>query len=319
MAAAWPGASLRPHVKAFKSTALARRLADGRPPRRSAAPRSARWRAWPRPGWATTCCWPTRCSTRADSGALVEAGARVTVAVDSRRDHRAAASAAACREVLIDVNVGLPRCGCVPADAGRLADQARAAGLDVRGVMGYEGHLVGLEDRAAREAGVEPRRMALLVAAHEAVGGDVVSGGGTGTWDLNHAGHRAPGRLLPADGHRLRQARPALPPGAVGARHGHLGRTATAVGRWPTSGSRPSAWTTASPRWSTPTAPESGSAPTSTLPSVRRGRAGSPAGRRPGAGASRPTSTRPSPTTSACTSPRATRSSTCWPVDLRNW
>ena len=46
-------------------------------------------------------------------------------------------------EVLIDVNVGLPRCGCQPDEAGRLADRARAAGLTVRGVMGYEGHIVG--------------------------------------------------------------------------------------------------------------------------------------------------------------------------------
>ena len=50
--------------------------------------------------------------------------------------------------------------------------------------MGYEGHLVGLEDRAARQSGVA-ESMALLVEAHAAVGGDVISGGGTGTWDLN--------------------------------------------------------------------------------------------------------------------------------------
>ena len=35
--------------------------------RRSRAPPSARSRAWPPPGWARTCCWPTRCSTRAAS------------------------------------------------------------------------------------------------------------------------------------------------------------------------------------------------------------------------------------------------------------
>ena len=96
-----------------------------------------------------------------------------------------AAAAGGVPEVLIDVNVGLPRCGCAPEDAGRLADAARARGLEVRGVMGYEGHLVGLEDREARETGVA-ESMALLVAAHDAVGGDVVSGGGTGTWDSNH-------------------------------------------------------------------------------------------------------------------------------------
>ena len=50
--------------------------------------------------------------------------------------------------------------------------------------MGYEGHIVGLADRSERAAGVE-KSMALLLEAHGDVGGDVVSGGGTGTYDLN--------------------------------------------------------------------------------------------------------------------------------------
>jgi D-serine deaminase-like pyridoxal phosphate-dependent protein len=82
------------------------------------------------------------------------------------------------------VNVGLPRCGCDPDDAGRLADRARAAGIAVRGVMGYEGHVVGLTDRAERERQTADC-MELLVRAHEKVGGDVVSAGGTGTYDVN--------------------------------------------------------------------------------------------------------------------------------------
>ena len=80
-------------------------------------------------------------------GALAREGARVTVAVDSE-ETIAAAARAGVPEVLIDVNVGLPRCGCRAEDAGHLADRARSAGLVVRGVMGYEGHIVGLEDRA---------------------------------------------------------------------------------------------------------------------------------------------------------------------------
>jgi D-serine deaminase-like pyridoxal phosphate-dependent protein len=78
----------------------------------------------------------------------------------------------------------MPRCGCAPADAGRLADAARARGLHVRGVMGYEGHVVGNTDREWREDQTA-KSMAKLVAAHEAVGGDVVSAGGTGTYDIN--------------------------------------------------------------------------------------------------------------------------------------
>ncbi len=108
--------------------------------------------------------------------------ARITVAVDSEATIEAAA-AAEVREVLIDVEVGMPRCGCDPADAGRLADLARAAGLEVRGVMGYEGHL--MREPGDTKAELVERSMAALLQAHEAVGGDVVSGGGTGTWDMN--------------------------------------------------------------------------------------------------------------------------------------
>ena len=117
--------------------------------------------------------------------ALAALDARVTIAVDSDETITAAADAGL-GEVLIDVNVGMPRCGCHPDDAARLADVARARGLDVRGVMGYEGHLVGLEDRGAREQGTG-ESVTILTRAHQEVGGDVVSGGGTGTWDINHS------------------------------------------------------------------------------------------------------------------------------------
>ncbi len=118
-------------------------------------------------------------------GALVRAGARITVAVDSSATIEAAA-AGGVSEVLIDVNVGLPRCGCDPSDVGPLADEARRAGLEVRGVMGYEGHAVGIEDRGIR-AGRVAESMDVLTAAHETVGGTICSGGGTGSWDLNVA------------------------------------------------------------------------------------------------------------------------------------
>jgi D-serine deaminase-like pyridoxal phosphate-dependent protein len=86
--------------------------------------------------------------------------------------------------VVIDVNIGLPRCGCRPDDAGRLADLARAKRLTVRGVMGYEGHVVGLDDRALR-ARLTEESMQLLLAAHRQVGGEIISAGGTGTYDCN--------------------------------------------------------------------------------------------------------------------------------------
>jgi D-serine deaminase-like pyridoxal phosphate-dependent protein len=50
--------------------------------------------------------------------------------------------------------------------------------------MGYEGHVVGLPDRGERVRQTA-ESMARLARAHEDVGGDVISAGGTGTYDLN--------------------------------------------------------------------------------------------------------------------------------------
>jgi D-serine deaminase-like pyridoxal phosphate-dependent protein len=181
MSAALPGPRLRPHVKAHKTTALARRQA-------------AHGHA------AFTCATVRECEVMAAAGlgadlllanevldtrrlgALVAGGARVTVAVDSP-ETIAAAAAGGVREVLVDVNVGLPRCGCPPERAGELAAVARRAGLAVRGVMGYEGHLMLVPD--PDRARLTAEAMALLTTAAAEVGGDVVSAGGTGTYRDN--------------------------------------------------------------------------------------------------------------------------------------
>ncbi|MGH9132591.1 MAG: alanine racemase, partial [Ilumatobacteraceae bacterium] len=115
--------------------------------------------------------------------AMAQVDAVVTVAVDSEATITAAARAGI-RNCLIDVNVGLPRCGVPPDGAGRLADTARRAGLEVRGVMGYEGHLMMVPKRDQRADQVAAA-MAQLVQAHADVGGDIVSAGGTGTFDLH--------------------------------------------------------------------------------------------------------------------------------------
>jgi D-serine deaminase-like pyridoxal phosphate-dependent protein len=182
MSAAWPGERLRPHVKAFKSTALAARLAAaGHPSFCCATLREVAGMA--AAGLGHDLLLANQVVDVARLRATVDgaADARITVAVDSPETIDVAARAGVA-EVLVDVNVGMPRCGCDPADAGGLADRARAAGLTVRGVMGYEGHLMTeADDREGRTAAA----MALLVQAHEQVGGDVVSGGGTGTWAVN--------------------------------------------------------------------------------------------------------------------------------------
>jgi D-serine deaminase-like pyridoxal phosphate-dependent protein len=179
MAAAVPGPRLRPHVKAHKCTALAGMQA--------------------RAGHKNFTCATIReiegmaaaglgddlllANEVLDARRLAAVKARVTVAVDSAPTILAAAEAAI-KEVLIDVNVGLPRCGCAPGDAGRLAELARSKGLIVRGVMGYEGHAVGLDDRTTRRK-LTADAMALLLQAHHATGGDIISAGGTGTYDIN--------------------------------------------------------------------------------------------------------------------------------------
>jgi D-threonine aldolase len=182
MSDALPGARLRPHVKAHKSTALARlQAAQGHTTFTCATIREVEGMA--SAGLGEDLLLANEILDASRLGVVVAAGARVTVAVDSP-ETIAAAVGGGVREVLIDVNVGLPRCGCAPEAAGRLADDARSHGLAVRGVMGYEGHLMLVAD-------VEDRRrqvgecMAKLLAAHADVGGDIVSAGGTGTFAVN--------------------------------------------------------------------------------------------------------------------------------------
>lgn len=185
MDAVRPGVGLRPHVKAFKSTALAARLAaDGHTGFCCATPREVEGLIHAGLGHdvllANESLDVTRLGALAARDDLV---ANITVAIDSDATLDATI-AGGVRSVLVDVDVGLPRCGCDPADAGRLADRARAAGLDVRGVMGYEGHLMMVTERSERVERVEAS-MALLLAAADDVGGHIISGGGTGTFDTN--------------------------------------------------------------------------------------------------------------------------------------
>ncbi len=182
MAKAHPGPALRPHVKAFKSTALAGELADaGHRGFCCATVKEVEGMAAAGLGHDLLLANEVLDATRL--GTIVAAGAgRVTVAVDSPETIRAAFEGGV-PEVLIDVNVGLPRCGCEPGDAGRLADLARSMDLSVRGVMGYEGHLMR-EPGESKESAVEAS-MEKLLAAHRLVGGDIVSAGGTGTYDVN--------------------------------------------------------------------------------------------------------------------------------------
>jgi D-serine deaminase-like pyridoxal phosphate-dependent protein len=181
MAAALPGPRLRPHVKAHKTIALARaQAAHGHRAFTCATIREVEGMV--AAGLGEDLLLANEVLDTRRLGALADR-ARITVAVDSEQTVRAAASGGV-REVLVDVNVGLPRCGCAPEDAGRIADEARARGLAVRGVMGYEGHLMLLPDRAERRR-MTGDCMSLLARAAADVGGEVVSAGGTGTYADN--------------------------------------------------------------------------------------------------------------------------------------
>lgn len=134
----------------------------------------------------------------ADLCARVAALARtgtVTIAVDSadgvNQISRAAMHGGVTVGILVDVNVGQNRCGVPPGeDAVALGRRVmNASGLRLSGVMGYEGHAVGIHDRAARET--ETRRsmdeLSLTVRLFRKAGlpTDIVSTGGTGTFDID--------------------------------------------------------------------------------------------------------------------------------------
>ena len=182
MSRALPGIALRPHVKAFKSTSVAKRLHHA--------------------GHVAFCCATVKeiegmaaaglgddlllANEVLDArrlGAVAETGAKITIAVDSKETVDAAVDGGV-NNVLVDVNVGLRRCGCAAAEAGSLAEYARSRGLNVRGVMGYEGHLMMATDRKVQAAMVK-ESMGILLEAHTDVGGPIVSAGGTGTFDIN--------------------------------------------------------------------------------------------------------------------------------------
>jgi D-serine deaminase-like pyridoxal phosphate-dependent protein len=122
--------------------------------------------------------------------------ADVIVAVDSEYalDDIAAAARAAGTTVgvLVDIFVGL-RCGVAPGEpAVALARRVHeTAGVTLRGAMGYEGHVMGFRDRAEREEKATKAidRLMSSVRMIRAAGlpCEIVSAGGTCTFDITGA------------------------------------------------------------------------------------------------------------------------------------
>jgi D-serine deaminase-like pyridoxal phosphate-dependent protein len=133
---------------------------------------------------------PGRCDRIARLARMVE----VTVAVDSRRGleilAESARRAGVSVGVLVDVDVGQRRCGVAPGAAAlELAHLAGGtAGVRLRGVMGYEGHLQPVRDRRERESRVRDALAGLVQTAEAMTRSglpcDIVSAGGTGTFDI---------------------------------------------------------------------------------------------------------------------------------------
>ena len=119
----------------------------------------------------------------------------LTVAVDDVMNAeaigRAAVAARAIVGVLVELDVGMGRCGIAPEPTGVVEFVRRVreiAGLHFRGLMGYEGHAVLVEDDAERrtKATAAGRRLSACVeAVREAgIGVEIVSAGSTGTHDV---------------------------------------------------------------------------------------------------------------------------------------
>src|SRR5262249_26799620 len=125
---------------------------------------------------------------------------RITVTVDDARNVReldAAAGAAGARfEVLVEVDVGMGRCGVRDADdAGTLARAGSGgANLALRGLQGYEGHCMLEPDPDVRRREAAAANAKVIDAADrldaDGLPAAVISGGGTGTYHLTGANPR---------------------------------------------------------------------------------------------------------------------------------
>ncbi len=200
-AAAKAGADWRPHIKASKAPGLAQRLVAAG-------------------AVGVTSAKVSEAEAMDDAG-LVDSGmtdilianevvgpikiarlarlaqrARICIAVDHVDNLREVAAAMQAAEtsvdLLIDINVNMNRCGILPEAAPALAEQIQdlansTGGVRLRGLMGYEGHVMGLEPEAkeresAAAADVLREARRLVEAAGFPV--ETTSGGGTGNYTI---------------------------------------------------------------------------------------------------------------------------------------
>ena len=118
----------------------------------------------------------------------------IMVAVDNLENVQAISEAAAAKDatvrMLVEVNIGMDRCGVEPGKpALELAEQIRRSpNLVFEGLMGYEGHTVAKPKRSERNTAAREAMQRLIDAKHylekQGVEVTVMSGGGTGTFNI---------------------------------------------------------------------------------------------------------------------------------------
>jgi D-serine deaminase-like pyridoxal phosphate-dependent protein len=118
----------------------------------------------------------------------------VMVCVDNRHSVRDLAAAQRNRksriDVLVDVDIGLNRCGVAPGeDVLNLARYALEHGVAVRGVMGYDGHLQAVPPSPERDEIVRSGSRAIVESAEllesAGISAPIRSTGGTGTYAVS--------------------------------------------------------------------------------------------------------------------------------------
>lgn len=184
------GIAWRPHVKACKAPAMALRLIESG-------------------AVGVTCAKSSEALAMAQGGVsdilianevigeqkvsrLIEVArlATVCVAVDDAANTReisaAADSAGVTIDLLVDIDVNLHRCGVTPEEAPSLCAMiSDLPAVRLRGLMGYEGHVMGMPDEekereTAASASILARANQLCQADGHEIG--VLSGGGSGNY-----------------------------------------------------------------------------------------------------------------------------------------
>jgi D-serine deaminase-like pyridoxal phosphate-dependent protein len=120
--------------------------------------------------------------------------AKITVAVDNIENANQLSSAAVSGRVkinaLVEVDVGLGRCGVLPGEPAYHLAQAIAdlSGLNFSGLMGYEGHAVMVRDFTERKKIAEDAMKRLMhtkaLIELRGIPVHIVSAGGTGTYKI---------------------------------------------------------------------------------------------------------------------------------------